>query len=1263
MRHLSRHHGIALRTSTLLMATGIALQAASISTQQWQQANGYRMAKLSPQSGRAGFTLLPLEQTRVFFTNDIPYDRAAANQNLLNGAGVAAGDFDGDGLCDLYFANSGGANKLFRNRGNFQFDDVTAQAGVGCIHQSSKGVVFADINGDGRLDLIVNALGGPNACFTNSGKGRFTDVTAAVGISAKTGSHSLALADVDGDGDLDLYVVNYGENSILRSGGQISVRTVAGKAVVSGRHARRLKIINGQMIELGEPDVLYLNDGKGVFSAVPWTGGAFLDEQGQPLKDAPWDLGLSAVFRDLNDDGAPDLYICNDFQSPDRIWINDGKGHFRALAPEAIRSTSHFSMGVDFADINRDGFDDFFVSDMLRRSHRSRMTQISATNPPAEHVGQDIDRHQIRRNTLHLGRGDGTYAEIANFAGVGASDWSWAVAFLDVDLDGFEDLLVATGHAYDVEDRDTYERGSQKAGVGGGMASGAGRRLDDYPPLLAPNYIFRNRGDLTFEEVGAAWGFNSTNVSHGIALADFDNDGDLDVAVSCLGKPPLLYRNDSFAPRIAVRLRGKAPNVQGIGAKIKVLGGPVPVQSQEIQCGGRYLSADDPVRIFAAGHTTNKLTIEVAWRNGTHSVLRNVEANHIYEVNESSAVFEAPTLTVRNAKVPPLFEDVSGRIAHTHEDPPYDDIGRQPLLSRMLSRLGPGVAWIDLDHDDREELIIGAGKHGRLAVYGSDGKGGFSRRSNGSFAAPMTGDLTSLVGWVSVPNNPVVLAGRSNYEDTRDNEAFVLQFDVAAEPGASSIALNTELALNLSSASVGPLAVGDIDGDGDLDLFVGGRVLPGRYPQPSSSALLRNESGSLKLDAINRHLLGQIGLISGALFSDLSGDGFPELILACEWGPLRMFRNQQGQLTPWNPPVRVLVEHQQSKVPGEALDPGLSTLDQFTGWWNGVTTGDLDGDGRLDIVASNWGLNSSYQINGSGALRLYFGDFDGNGSLDLVESYSEPASQRIVPRRNLGTLGAAMPGLRARFPTHASFSKADVSAILEKHFTSAHVLQVNTLASMAFLNRGDRFEALPLPKEAQFAPAFGVNVADVDGDGHEDVFLSQNFFAMRSEEPRCDAGRGLLLRGNGKGELKAVSGQESGIRIYGEQRGSAWCDFDEDGRVDLVVAQNNAETKLLRNASGKASARVRLVGPPLNPCGIGATIRLRFGERLGPAREFHGGSGYWSQDSSVQIMGVPEAPSAIWIRWPGGNIATLDLPADAREIVTDFRGKLVAPAR
>jgi hypothetical protein len=1189
---------------------------------EWQQRDNYRIASLVvPLTGKAGFTLMTNQQHGILFTNDLPLSRAKVNNNLLNGAGVAAGDFDGDGLCDLYFCNLDGTNALYRNLGNWQFQDVTASAGTGCPGQSSTGAVFADVNGDGRLDLLVCSCGGPVSCFINLGNGQFTNMTSMSGLRKGFGATSMALADIDGDGDLDLYVANYAKLSLLRSGGAIAMRNVNGKQVITGPGSERLRILDGKLVELGEPDILYLNDGKGHFSAVSWTNGAFLDEMGRPLKEAPQELGLSAMFRDINGDGAPDLYVCNDYEAPDRIWINNGKGHFRALPMPSMRSSSRFSMSVDFADINRDGYDDFIVADMLSRSHLLKTTQSGVLDPDLRHPGRYADRPQIRRNTLFLNRGNGTFSEIANYAGLTASDWTWCVAFMDVDLDGFEDLLVANGHAFDIQDFDTMER-NQRLGRPQ-SAEDARERLLLFPSLRTPNYAFRNQGDFTFTETGTSWGFNSTEVSHGLILADLDNDGDMDVVINCLNAPPLLYRNDSDRPRIAVRLEGALPNTKGIGATIKVTGFGLP-QTQQILAGGRYLSSDQPMRMFAAGSLTNELTVQVTWRSGRQTTIEHMPANSYVEVQENSAI--APQATPK-PKPLPLFADVSSLINHHHHENDFAEFQRQPLLPKMLSQPGPGLAWYDLNGSGHDDLIISSGAGGNLAVYHNLGNGKFELITNEVAQAKTSRDQTSVLGWTPAPGQRELLVGMSNYEDGKTNGPAVLRLDWNS---GKPITMGS---IPATASSAGPLALADIDGDGDLDVFIGGRAIPGRYPEAASSRLLRNQNGKL-IEGLEDNLpFSNIGLVSGAVFSDLDNDGFPELILACEWGPIRVFKNSHGKFS------------EISKKLG---------LDQYTGWWNGVATGDFDEDGKTDIVAANWGLNSAYRATVQEPLQMYYEDFDQDGFMDLLESEYEHGS--AFPRRDLFVLGTVFPSLRQQFTTHRAFGEATLPQIIKAMAWHTKTVEATTLSSMIFLNRGASWQAVRLPAEAQFAPAFCPCVADFDGDGHQDIFLSQNCFALPPDMPRIDAGQGLLLKGDGHGEFKAVAALESGLVIHGEQRGATFADYDEDGRVDLAVTQNGAQTRLFRNEQASPGIRVRLKGPPGNPSGIGAQLRMKTGSNYGPALEIQSGSGYLSQNSSIAILPPMKSPSTIEVRWPGGTITRTTVIAGLKLVEISFEG-------
>jgi len=1259
--------------------------------QTWQEGPGYRFAPLRvPPGGRAGFTLLLPQETGIWFTNSLPESRSLTNTILPNGSGVAAGDVDGDGWCDLFFCGLQGGSRLYRNLGNWKFEDITERAGVLCSNLDATGAVFADVNGDGSLDLIVNSIGGGTHVFLNDGKGHFTRSPQV--LNAGRGGTSLALADADGSGRLDLYIANYRAATIMDAPGtRFNMRVVDNRVEVAGINGRPLtdpewtnrfrfktqtdEHGRGKLAheELGEPDLFCKNDGQGHFEAVSWTGGAFLDEEGKPLSAPPLDWGLSVAFRDFNGDGCPDLYVCNDFRSPDRFWLNDGHGWFRAAPLLALRETSFSSMGIDVADLNRDGYDDFMVVDMLSRDHRRRLTQRNSMYAETSMMDSPDERIQYPRNTLFLNRGDGTYAEIAQYAGLEASEWSWAPIFLDVDLDGYEDVLIPNGFVRDNMNLDVQNRIRQAT------ASKRVRSVEDlalrkmFPPLATPNLAFRNRGDLRFEEVGQQWGFNAATISQGTCLADLDNDGDLDVIVNNLNEAAGLYRNNTSAPRIAVRLRGLPPNTRGIGARIRVTGGPV-AQCQEMTCGGRYLSCDDTMRVFAAGSLTNRLRIEVAWRSGKRSWVPEARPNCLYEIfepadagpqptaqrqpNSTAAngappsgggahqpAVQTPVASTAPSGAPPVFEDVSERLGHTHQAEPFDDFQRQPSLPKRLSQLGPGVCWWDVDGDGREDLIIGSGKGGQLAWYRNDGKGGFKRSlpppstdvagqdgphavpARSAFPPPWTEvaarDQTSIVGW----DRGAVLAGSANYEDGQASGSAVIAYQIASGQAA-------EVA-GAWDSSVGPLAVADYDGDGELDLFAGGRAKGGQYPAPASSRLYHGRQGKLVLDEANTARLREVGLVNGAVWSDLDGDGWPDLILACEWGPVRVFHNERGQLR---------------EVTREL------GLDRFTGWWNGVTTGDLDGDGRLDIIATNWGRNSKYERYRKRPLRIYYGDFTQDGSVQCIESHFEPDMDRYVPSQALERVTQAIPFLVARFPTHQAWAEAGIEDVIGDRRAAIRYCEADWLETTVFLNRGDHFEARVLPLEAQLAPCFAVCVADYDGDGNEDIFLGQNFFAVGSDTSRYDAGRGLWLQGDGNGGFRAVPGQESGVKVYGQQGGAAVCDFDEDGRPDLVVTQNGAQTRLFHNLGGEPGLRVRLEGPDRNPRGIGAVLRLKFGPRLGPAREIHGGSGYWSQDAAVQVMATPTQPTQIWVRWPGGRWVTADLPPKAREVVVNCQG-------
>jgi enediyne biosynthesis protein E4 len=1208
----------------------------------WTDIPEGRYAPIPPLlSGAAGFTRLDPQKTGIVFTNVLPPSRYLTNQVLPSGAGVTAGDVDGDGWCDLFFCGLNSPNRLYRNLGGWQFEDITEAAGLASTNLDNTGAAFADLNGNGHLDLVINSIGAGTRIYHNDGTGRFTQSEKVLNLY-RAGMTS-TLADVNGNGHLDLYIANYRVSSIMDRpqtrftigivDGQPTVTMVDGKPVthpdLTNQFTFSVRMEGGQgrlsYEENGEPDLLLLNDGDGGFTPVSFTEGAFLDEFGVPLTQAPYDWGLSAMFRDLNGNGHPDLYVCNDFAAPDRIWINDGSGRFRAIAPLAIRQTSLASMAVDVADIDRDGHDDIFVTDMLSLQHSRRLTQRNILRADLAPVQQIHGRPQYPRNTLLMNRGDGTFAEVAQFAGIEASEWSWTPIFLDVDLDGYEDLLIPNGFVRDNMNLDALAR-IQSAKLGRKLTPLQELELrTEFPILNTRNLAFRNLGGFRFEEVSNQWGFDSATISQGMCLADLDNDGDLDVIINNLNDAAGIYRNNASAPRVAVRLKGLPPNTRGIGARIELQSSALPTQSQEMIAGGRYLSGDDAMRVFAAGSATNRMRLEVTWRSGRSTVVYDVQPNRIYEIDEHAA--SPPSGTTQPESSPPLFEEASHLLSHLHVDAPYDDFIRQPLLKRRLSHLGPGVAWFDLNQNGWDDLIIGTGKGGRLACFLNNGRGGFVPTQIPSLAATATSDQTTVLAWNTGQGQSQLLVGIANYEHDFPGGAMVVSCGI--EQATAQEMIPTQ------PWSSGPMALADVMGDGRLELFVGGRGHGGRYPEAVSSLLYRHVNGRFQPDEENSAVFEQIGLVSGAVFSDLYGDGFPDLILACEWGPIRVFRNDRGRF------------HEVTSELG---------FDAYTGWWNGIATGDFDGDGLPDIIATNWGSNTPYQRRRSHPQRLYYGDLDGDGTFDLIHSHFEPALHQWVPNRMLDTLSGAMPFLVERFPTHEAYSRASMEEVLGEYIDRARFLEAAWLESTVFLNRQGRWEPHVLPLKAQLAPAFAVCVADFYGDGQEDVFLSQNFFGVDLDTSRYDAGRGLLLRGDGRGGFTALDGNESGIRVYGEQRGAAWCDYDADGRVDLVVTQNSAQTRLFLNTEAKPGLRIRLNAGSGNPTGVGAMIRLKAGEWTGPAREVQAGSGYWSQNSPVQVMAAPATPTSIIVRWPGGQTTTSDLPPDVREIRVDPSG-------
>jgi hypothetical protein len=1200
-----------------LIAETAALRAA-----EWSVGEGYRFKALTVSTNRqAGFTSMGANLTGVEFVNRLTRERYTTNQIYLNGSGVAAGDYDGDGWCDLFFSGLDSENKLYRNLGNWRFEDVTTKARVRGKLFASTGACFADVNGDRRPDLISNTVGQGTWALLNDAQGGFRAVRP---FNGSGGGMSMALADVDKDGDLDLYVVNYRTFTIrdqpsikLRGNninGQPEIISVNGKSLAeSGSVGRFTLKKNGKILENGQPDRLYLNDGKGQFTPVSFTAGAFLDEDGQRLTKPPYDWGLSAMFRDMNRDGLPDLYVCNDFESPDRIWINQGGGVFRAIDPLAMRKSSHFSMGIDFADLNRDGLDDFMVVDMLSRQHKLRHTQLSNRKPPELRLGVYNDRPQYSYNTVYLNNGDDTYSEIGFHSNLAATEWAWTPIFMDVDLDGYDDFLVTTGHPLDMQDMDVTNRGEALKQ----QRKHTPRELLEmrfmFKPLILRNLAFRNVGGLRFAEKSADWEFNHAGISHGMALVDLDNDGDLDVAVNNFNETASLYRNNAPAPRLAVALRGIPPNTQGIGARITVEADGL-TQSQEMMAGGRYLSDDESVRVFAASNPIQKITVD--WPSGKVSTLTGIKPNRIYEIDEQWAI---PDSKKSPRGQDSLFEDASHLLSHTHVEKAFDDFTRQQLLPKKLSQEGPGVAWLDWNNDGWDDIAITSGSGGIPGLFLNDTKGGFEKASVPILAQLTPRDQVALLGLKSTESGLLML--QSNYEDAL---AFGPALRLYRPDDPEPLGL-----LPAGPVAYSALCAADYDGDGDLDLFIGGRCRPGSYPAPVTSVILKNDNGHFVRD--NRHdaLLREIGSVSAALWTDILGDIRPELVLACDPGLIRVYRNNNGILED---------------------STGTLGLGNRIGFWNSVCAGDFNGDGKTDLVAGNIGTNSAYELRNGDTITWHHGDLSGGGAHEVLESHSHG-----LPIRYFHELLRVIPFLGEMYPTYATYAAASAPDIVRGQDAELGVVVISSFKSVVMINRGDGFDVAPLPLNAQLAPVFGMAAADLDGDGNEDLFLAQNFFATRPDFPRMDAGRGLLLKGDGTGKFATLSTTESGIRLSGDQRGCAVADFDRDGRPDLLIGQNAGPTVLYHNRLANRGLRVHLAGRTGNPAGVGAKLRLGTADALGPVSEIRSGEGYRSQRSAVNLLSLGDkSPTRLQVTWPSGKISEATIEKGATQITVKY---------
>lgn len=1114
------------------------------------------------------FTLLTESQTNISFYNLIQ-DSDSLNilnyEYLYNGGGIAAIDINNDGLKDLYFSGNQVSNALYLNEGDFSFKDISQSSGTMLPGTWCTGISVIDINRDGFDDLYV-CVGGPgnksvypNKLLINNGDLTFSEMAMEYGLADANESMQAQFFDYDRDGDLDMYLLTGG--GFERSA--ITTRPILDK----GQNRNTDHLYQNNFSEaLGHP----------VFTDVSQQAGIQIEGFG---------LGVSVI--DVNNDGWSDVFVSNDYMSRDLLYVNNKDGSFTDQSLTYFRHTSHFSMGNDIGDINNDGYFDIISVDMLPEDPVRKKMMFGPNQYDRFYMAVNRNYgYQYMRNMLHLNRPGGGFSEIGQLAGIHSTDWTWGPLLADFDNDGFQDLFVTNGFGKDVTDLDFIKfrkAASSPFSQGGDIEKLFMDSLRNRPSITLPNYMYQNGGNLKFDDKTTAWGFDQPSISNGVAYGDLDNDGDLDLVINNLDRKAFVYENrvtelDSMGSNyIRVLLSGNEENPDGYGAIIKVYG-QQGIQSRTMNPSRGFLSSVEQAIHFGLGAFTAD-SLQVIWPDGMTSWMYNLPVNAELKIDQTSSQEERRSSTSQ----PGIFT-ATNEFDKVHKESDFNDFRTQPLLLNGFSRLGPGIAVADVNGDQLEDVFIGGAYGQNATLYTQTAKGAFIANE---FLTESFEDLGALFVDVDSDGDEdlYVVSGGSERYNNHEN----YQDRLYLNDGTGQFTLDQEaLPEMLTSTSV--VVAADFDIDGDLDLFVGGRVIPGRYPETPKSYLLRNDGGRYEdiTDEVSPRL-ANIGMVTSAVWTDFNNDSQPDLVLVGEAMRISLFKNEAGMLS-------------------EITDQ--TDLAESYGMWNSITAADLDNDGDMDLIAGNIGENIPYDISAERPLEVFYSDFDGNGAVDPIFTAFEKGTSS--PVASLDQLTQQLPGLKKYILHYRDYARADKKEILKLLGNNYQQKACNVIASSWVENLGnDTFKRHDLPIQAQFAPVNGIAVEDVDSDGLLDLMLVGNSYNIEVVNGRYDASIGTILLNRGDHFISADAG-ETNFLVEGDSRGIVRIETS-GGESILVIARNNESPQAFRI---DAFSGVRKVKP--TAAETSAILYLKDGSSR--KVEFARGSGYLSQGSRQMVV-------------------------------------------